>query len=215
VPAKAQQSRTLDPEKNGFQNHLVRLRQRNTHFTVGASVPEILVKNNHCRSGAFQLRMGVYRLVCANGMVVGDDYGKFSVRHGGFASSQVEEAARAFANNAPRILCTIEKWQTLSLNEGQKLEFAREAIELKFNEKENAYALSPESIVRPKRRDDANNDLWSVFNVAQERLVKGGVYGRTSDGKVRKDRAITNIDRDLRFNRDLWNLAERYATQLA
>ena len=51
-------------------------------------------------------------------------------------------------------------------------------------------------------------DLWAVFNRVQENLVKGGLNGRTANGRNQRTRPVQGIDQNLRLNRALWLLAE-------
>lgn len=216
TPVKVRQSATKDAEKEGYQHHVIRLRQRDANPVVQGEVfPEIILKNNHCRSGAFQFCMGLYRLVCSNGLVAGQDFGKFSIPHRGFAANLVEQAAAQAAATTPLLLTAVTNWQGINLDSFQRMRFAKEAIELKFNPEEQAYSLAPDMVLTPRRSADRGTDLWSTFNVVQEHLTKGGLYGKDKNGKVRKDRAVNSIDRDLKLNRGLWDLAQRYATQFA
>ena len=51
------------------------------------------------------------------------------------------------------------------------------------------------------------NELWSVFNRVQEKLINGNFsYGR----KNRKARSIKNFTQDLNINKDLWEMANDY-----
>ena len=42
----------------------------------------------------------------------------------------------------------------------------------------------------------------------QENLMKGGLSGRTAQGKGSRTRAVTGIDGDVKLNRALWVMAE-------
>jgi hypothetical protein len=50
--------------------------------------------------------------------------------------------------------------------------------------------------------------LWSVFNRTQENLTKGGLHGRSSNGRRQHTRPVQGIDSDIRLNRALWLLAD-------
>ena len=56
--------------------------------------------------------------------------------------------------------------------------------------------------------EDRKSDLWSIFNRVQENLVKGGLTGRTANGRRQRTRPVQGIDQNLRLNRALWMLAE-------
>jgi len=65
-------------------------------------------------------------------------------------------------------------------------------------------------LIEPTREEDKGNDLWSVFNVVQEKLVHG-MFEYTSGTKLRKARKIKNFKQDLDLNAKLYELAVEYA----
>jgi hypothetical protein len=69
--------------------------------------------------------------------------------------------------------------------------------------------------LKERRYDDKGHDLWSVYNVVQENIIKGGVQGQKlgSNGRIRrqKTRAVKAIDRDVKLNKALWLLTEKMA----
>ena len=61
--------------------------------------------------------------------------------------------------------------------------------------------------------DQKDSDLFTVFNVIQENLIKGGIrgyrlnkYGYTTRTKTREVKAI---DQNVKLNRALWTLTEK------
>lgn len=67
----------------------------------------------------------------------------------------------------------------------------------------------------PRRWQDEKNDLWTVFNRLQENLSKGGLVGRSAQGKRSRTRAVNGIDGDLKLNRALWVMAEQLQQALS
>ena len=63
-------------------------------------------------------------------------------------------------------------------------------------------------MLTPRRYEDRRDDLWTVYNRVQESLIKGGLSGRTVQGKNNRTRAVTSIDGDVKLNRALWVMAE-------
>ena len=47
-----------------------------------------------------------------------------------------------------------------------------------------------------------------VFNRTQENLLRGGLHGRSANGRRQTTRPVHGIDQDLRLNRALWLLAD-------
>jgi hypothetical protein len=75
--------------------------------------------------------------------------------------------------------------------------------------------IMPGQLLEERRHDDRGNDLWTVFNVAQENILRGGIRGRKRDANNRIRRVTTrpvkSIDRDVRLNKALWTLTEKMA----
>ena len=60
----------------------------------------------------------------------------------------------------------------------------------------------------PRRFEDRRDDLWTTFNRLQENLVKGGLEGRSRNGRATRTRPVNGIDQNVKLNRALWVLAE-------
>jgi hypothetical protein len=62
-------------------------------------------------------------------------------------------------------------------------------------------------LLTPNRVEDEGDDMWKVFNVVQENMVRGGrsMQVETKNGHIdlRKLRALTSADRLLNANREL------------
>ena len=66
---------------------------------------------------------------------------------------------------------------------GEAEVFARSALVLKYDEPGKTLPITESQILRPRRFDDNHVDLWSTFNRVQENLVKGGLSGRSANGR--------------------------------
>jgi hypothetical protein len=217
-PVSVKQARVQSTDNQGYQKHIVRL--ENPEFAVvGQSetyAPQILLTNSHNGTATFNLQMGVFRLVCMNGMVVGDTYAKQKIRHVGFATAKVEQAAKVMAESAPRIINAVQKMQDITLDPSQYSWLAMEAVDARFPELTDSHKIlhNVRQIGLPNRRADEGNDLWRSFNRIQENAIRGHRCARfyTSDDSKTPRRLppVTNIGRDLKLNAQLWDLAEQF-----
>ena len=64
-----------------------------------------------------------------------------------------------------------------------------------------------EDILDPKRDEDKGDDLWRVFNVVQEKITQGEFSAALKGAKVRKVRKIKSFEKDLKVNKELFQLA--------
>ena len=84
-----------------------------------------------------------------------------------------------------------------------------------MNDGQVSAIIKPAQIVEPLRGEDKKEDLWTVFNVIQERLVKGEFERQTMNGRRTKPRGINNATRHINFNKSLWEIAESYLSEVS
>ncbi|KQZ34933.1 DUF932 domain-containing protein [Massilia sp. Root1485] len=207
MPFMACQARCRDEGKREHTKHMLRLRHANQ--IVSSEANEIILLNSHDGTSSYQMLAGTYRFVCCNGMVCGDTVNEIRVPHKGNIVDNVIEGAFRVVDDFERINGQIDGMKSLSLNDGEQLAFAQAALALKYDPQTEPAPITERQILEPKRREDAGNDLWKTFNRVQERMLKGGVHGRTTKGRRTTTRAVTGIDQDVRLNRALWVLAEQ------
>jgi hypothetical protein len=102
----------------------------------------------------------------------------------------------------------------VTLTDEQKINLATEVVRIRKgiedDQKFQLDAETVESILEPVREEDKANDLWTVFNICQEKLIKGGFSAVGKNNKSRKQRGITSIRKDMDFNQRLWGTALKY-----
>ena len=211
TPAKVMENRVRKEDKRGFAKHLIRFRNSGILHQVGDLVPEIILTNSHDGSSAFQLSAGLYRLVCSNGLTVGNDQMMIRQRHSG-EIDDVIEGVFSLVDEFPQIANTAAEWQKIDLSPVQRIEFARAALPLRWEADEaHNYPVNPSRLLEPWLRDDTAEDLWTTFNVVQENIIKGGVSAKGCDGRRRRSRAVNSVSEDQRLNKALWALANEFA----
>ena len=96
------------------------------------------------------------------------------------------------------------------MNEEKALEFAKKALEVRFGEEQaQNITINLRDLIEPTRTEDSGNDLWSIFNVVQEKLVHG-MFNYQAGTKMRKARKIKNFRQDIELNAKLYELANEY-----
>lgn len=204
-PFFACQSRVRDPDRREHTRHLLRLRR--TGQITSQQVPEIILLNSHDGSSSYQMLPGLFRAICTNGLVCGQSSGEIRVPHRGNVVEKVIEGAYEVLNVFDRVEEKRDAMQSLLLPPPAQQAFAKAALTYRFGEEHQPVTAS--QILTPRRYEDRQNDLWSVFNRVQENLLKGGLPGRTVKGKRTHTRAVNGIDGDVKLNRALWVMAEQ------
>ncbi|WP_334644470.1 DUF932 domain-containing protein [Klebsiella aerogenes] len=203
-PFFACQTKVRDQSKREHTKHMLRLRRAGQ--LTGHQVPEIILLNSHDGSSSYQMLPGLFRGVCTNGLVCGQSFGEVRVPHKGNVVEKVIEGAYEVLGVFDRVEEKRDAMQLLALPEPARHALANAALKYRFGEDHQPVTVS--QLLTPRRREDYSDDLWTVYQRVQENLMKGGLSGRTAQGKSSRTRAITGIDGDVKLNRALWVMAE-------
>lgn len=199
-----------------FQNPNIKIcKTEENGEKVVDTYPRIILTNSHDGFNSFKFMVGLFRLVCSNGLVVCDNnMVNMSIRHINYDFEELRRIVASAIEQVPNIVDTMNRMRTITLTEKQKVELATEVVKIRRDiESEKEIDIDDEtieSILAPVREDDRANDLWTVFNVCQEKLIKGGFSAVGKNNKMRKQRGITSIKKDMDFNQRLWGTASKY-----
>jgi hypothetical protein len=199
----------------GFQKHLVVFRNNDLHINGedGDTVfPQILLTNSHDGKNSFTFTAGLFRLVCENGLVVSSTtFSDIKIRHLGYSFEELKNKIYGIIEQLPLTIEAMNKLKQTQLDDSQIKEIAQKAVSIRFNEDEiENLNVDIDNLIQPTRKEDENKDLWSVFNVLQEKIINGD-FNYTLGFKVRKARKIKNFNQDLKINQELFNLVLEYA----
>ena len=197
----------------GFQKHMVKFVNYDFIKEDSTEYPELLLTNSHDGMCSFKLDVGIFRLVCSNGMVIkSQDFGSMKVRHMGYDFETIQDSINDLMENIPGYLKQVDTMKETKLEENQLMEFAKKAALLRFeNEKEETIGerVDLENLLTSTRKEDQGNYLWEVFNRVQEKIV-GGKFEYVNGDKTRKARPIKNFQQNVKVNQELWALAEEF-----
>ncbi len=209
-PVSVQEANVRDINKKGYQRHLVRFRHFDDLLNPKENAVELLLFNSHDRTTAFSISAGIYRFVCANGLVIADSvFESYKIKHIGERDNDIATAIERIANIKPVLEHKIETLGSLLLQESEKRSFAKAAIPLRFDEHLD---INPDDLIIPHRPEDEKDDLYTVMNVVQENLLRGDISGTNKEtGRRFTSREITSIAKDVEVNQGLWDIAERIA----
>ena len=144
---------------------------------------------------------GFFRFICSNGMVAGEGF-KNRMLHTAGTVSNFETMVTSTAGRLPDLLDKIDNMRSVVFNKTDALEFIKTASGFRWKDElitDNTIG----DIYQPRRIEDTSNDLWTIFNRAQEGMIRGGVRVGPKD---RKARPIGSIQQNLAINTKLWEL---------
>lgn len=177
--------------------------------------PRIILTNSHDGFNSFKFMVGLFRLICSNGLVVcNNQMVDMSIRHINYDFEELRKIVASAIEQVPGIVNTMNDMRNVMLTDEQKTALATEVVKIRKGvENDENYVVDAEvveDILTPVRNEDNGNDLWTIFNICQEKMIKGGFGFRGATNKLRKQRGITSIKKDMDFNQRLWQTASQY-----
>ncbi|MFW6225652.1 MAG: DUF932 domain-containing protein, partial [bacterium] len=192
-----------------YCKHIVRMRNPKQTVIDNELTPEIVLINSHDGTSSFKMMCGLFRLVCSNGLIIGDSLlPEISIRHDSKNTLKVEEFIDSNRKNFEIISDKKRELENRSMNDKEKMFFYNKAFEIMWPK--TNIEFDPKKLGTPKRIEDKSDNLWNVYNTVQENLIKGGIkYHTTKGNKTRSmtTREIKSPDRLVQVNKNLWDLA--------
>ena len=214
VDAKEVKARTI--ATRGVQKHLVVFRNPDVviNGNDGDTVfPQILLTNSHDGKNAFTFTAGLFRLVCENGIIISDtQFEDVKMRHMGYSFEELQVQIRGMVEKLPLTVDSMNKMKSIDLEQEKAVDFAKKALGTRFTKDElKRIKIDVVELLNPVRDEDLGNDLWSIFNVVQEKIIEGD-FEYSIGNKVRKARQIKNFKQDQKINKELFDLALEYVS---
>jgi hypothetical protein len=206
VPVDARQAHTRRASPL-HARHVVRLRRRFETVQLRDAVPEVVFLNSHDGTSAYQLRMGIFRVVCTNGLIVSRGaFPAYCAPHRGDVVDEVVTGALEVSERFGSLAAQVERMEQRPMFKDEQIEFSERALALRFPVLAEC-GMQPSQLLICRRVEDVGDDLWSVLNRIQENLLGGGLSRRAASGRLTRTRRITSIREDVRLNGRLWDLA--------
>jgi len=180
------------------------------------SFPRIIMTNSHDGMQAFKFSVGIFRLVCSNGLVVADEqFNEFKIKHKGYTFDELRGVVNQAVADLPNKVEVLNQMKQRVLTQDEKNKLALDAMLIRAGIKPGSKEAKKfnyddetiEDILDPKRDEDKGDDLWRVFNVVQEKITQGDFHAALTGAKVRKVRKIKSFEKDLKVNKELFKLA--------
>lgn len=216
-PVQAKQCRNKKNSSGIRSFHMIALQNPDVKITktldngekIVDTYPRIILTNSHDGFNSFKFMVGLFRLVCSNGLVVcNNQMVDMSIRHINYDFEELRRIVASAIEQVPGIVNTMNEMRTIMLTDEQKTALATEVVKIRKGvEDDENYVVDAEvveDILTPVRSEDNGNDLWTIFNICQEKMIKGGFGLQSKTNKLRKQKGITSIKNDIEFNQKLW-----------
>jgi hypothetical protein len=217
-PVKAIGVKARKGGNSAIKKHLVKFRNEGVYMADKDgnvdSYIEILLTNSHDGSSTFRFEVGIFRLICSNGLVIKDkDMGTLKIRHQGYDFETLRSLIHTMVERLPDVVGRINKFNEIEITDEMANVFAARAAQLRFGD--NLGKIDADQLLLVERKEDAGMSMWAVLNRVQEKLVNGGFAYQNEKGKSRKARALKNFTQNIEFNSELWELADQYVSEYA
>ena len=202
-----------------FSKHMIQF-QNPDIMVKGAdgddAFPRILLTNSHDGMTSFQFRMGIFRLVCSNGLVIAtEEFESFKIRHKGYTFEELRQVVVQAVSDLPNKVEVMNKMTERVLSEEEQRKLALDAFLIRSGitpgsdeaKKKEYDEETLDEILEVRREADEGNTLWKVFNRVQEAVTQGGFSAALVGAKVRKVRKIKSFEKDTKINQELFKLA--------
>ena len=173
--------------------------------------PQILLTNSHDGKNAFTFTAGLFRMICENGLVVStNEFEKVAIRHMGYDFDELQVQINEMVERLPLTVESMNNMIDTKMTQNSIVKFAKDMLAVRFPEDElRRITIDMDEFITPVRPEDKGDDLWSVFNVIQEKIIEGD-FEYTVGTKHRKARQIKNFKQDMDLNSKMFDVALEY-----
>lgn len=192
---KTVETKVRKQERQGYQKHFVTL-VHDDLIIDDQNKLTLLIVNSHDGSSSLQFKSGIFRLVCSNGLIVGNSFLDYRIRH---TAKNIDEELyymlQRLRDSAVKLNLLIKKMQNTEPKNFIDL------VKDEFYKGERVINLD-----KCQRYGDRGQDLYTIFNRAQENILKGNVFSLDKQRYKTKIRSIKSI---IDVNQKLFNIAEQ------
>ena len=221
VVTRGSAAKPRKPERQGLQKHLLRFARIDdlSNCNVGSERMEIVLINGHDGTSSLRMAAGVFRMACANGMVVSTStVADIRFGHHKLTMDRVLDAGHTILGQTSRVIDVIDSWKATGVSMDDAIHLAEQGAVLRWGDDQATHPVSPRTLLGVKRDEDRELNLWNAFNRIQENLIRGGQkdYSRLNRATNRlfgATRGIKNIQADMKVNMGLWEAASEVASR--
>ena len=166
---------------------------------------QLSISNKVCGSSPLEMDFGAYRQVCSNGLWAMDTAWESNISHTKKSFDNLSNIIYSTVNNINEFIGKLNKMANVDLNKDEMNDLAERAARLRFGDDVERSIIN--QLLDVRRKEDADNDLYTVYNRVQEGLIKNNIlidlHGKPLSG-------INNVKDDIAINKQLFELVEEY-----
>ena len=209
--AKGRKENRLD-----FQTTIARYRSNDDFMVDSGLSMDIMFRIPHL-TGKLEGRLGFFRGFCANQWNAGQLFDTVKFAHTGNVLMELDAAIPKLVAQREQLVDTIRSMQARNVTGQEIANFAREVAEIRMEGIEGAANIQTADLIRTRRLEDRNADLFTVTNVLQENAMRYGMryqqlqhneQGVTTGVRNAVTRRVDeNSARAIELNASIWDAA--------
>lgn len=188
----------------------VLIRMRHPAYDKRDYAPELCVIDSHDGSSMLTLLLGFIAFLCENGMIVGDMLYRQSFKHvAPDLMQQVLLELDDIQEPINKLSTRVDAMKNHPTTVADRILLADAAIYQRFGQdKSEGFVVDMRRRMLNRRRyEDEADDIYTVMNVIQENVLRGGMMYNTGSS-VRRLNPISEVSRNMQINQSLWITAE-------
>lgn len=196
---------TRKVENEGKQKHCMIF---NTGYFIDKdNEVTLIVTNSYNGRTCLQFNLGIYRTICANGLVVGDDFAVWKSKHVAINQDYINEVLTTMLDTVPLITDKVTQLQNLFIDftAPQSRQFIENSCKFAYGDKKDFVI----DYIRPERIEDKEPSLYNLLNVTQEHIINGNVhhldYDNDNQKRLKKVRKLSDIEKVRKVNQYMFN----------
>lgn len=211
----ANEAKVRHQSRQGLQRHLLRFaHESQLQLGIKERIETILI-NSHDGTSSLQIGAGIFRMACANGIVIADNtVASIRLGHHKLDLDTVLNSAHTILGQAEKVTEVIECWKGTQISKDDAFHLAEQGITLRWPDAASQ-PISSFVALGVNRQADVGNDLWTVFNRVQENIIRGGQHDNTrstaSGKRFKATRSVKSLAENVRLNKGLWEIASTFA----
>jgi hypothetical protein len=209
-------------DRQDFQNTVAVYQSRDTSLNVGGTDFRLVFKVPHLY-GALIGMLGLYRLVCKNGLVVGArNFETVKVKHLGDPVSELNALIPRLVAQRQNLNDLIGAMQARQVSPIELRDLALTVANIRLQDTQNIAHVHAEDLLRVRRAEDRGADLFSVLNVLQENALRFGmryqtrtvdtVTGQAVERNMNARRVSEQSIKAIDLNASIWDAATALLT---
>lgn len=214
----AKQASTRSVERQGYQKHLLKFTHNDFSLVEGLTSdnktrPELVLLNSHDGTSAMRLFFGFTRIACLNGIIAGTAINSIRLIHNQNMIKGIDNAINTMVDGMPDVLSKVRQYSSKVLSEAATIELARRSAQLRLANTKNIQDINLHAMFNLQRYQDRGIDAYTLFNVVQEKVIRGGIIYKqlneeTNFIEKKTTRAISSVSQSVKLNQGLWNILE-------